>query len=100
MINELEVSANVYNALDEAKRKYFAYYQQNKESNMRHVKNIKDLVATIEHYGGSICDDKGLIEHEKRKDGGISTAKDYNAIVRAKVLGYTVVKRAKDYRYK
>lgn len=98
--NKLEVSANVYDALDEAKRKYFAYYQQNEESNMRHVKNIKDLVATIEHYGGSICDDKGLIKHEKKKDGGASTARDYNAIVRAKVLGCTVVKCANDYRYK
>ena len=49
---------------------------------------------------GSICDDKGLIEHEKRKDGGISTAKDYKAIVRAKVVGCTVVKRATYYRYK
>ena len=27
--NELEVSANVYDALDKANRKYFAYYQQN-----------------------------------------------------------------------
>ena len=30
--NELEVSTNVYDALDEAKRKYLAYYQQNEES--------------------------------------------------------------------
>ena len=53
--NELQVSADIYDALDESKRKYFSYYQDYSESNIKHVKNIKNLVATIEHYGGSVC---------------------------------------------
>ena len=30
------------------------------------MNNIKDLVATIEHYDGNICSDLGLINHEKK----------------------------------
>ena len=36
--NELQVSVNIYDALDESKRKYFAYYQSYEESNIKHVK--------------------------------------------------------------
>lgn len=92
--NELQVSANVYNALDEAKGKYYRYYQDHAESNIKHVKNIKELVATIEHYGGDICNDSGLIKHEKRADGNITTSKNYEALVRGKVLGCAVIKRS------
>ena len=38
--NELQVSANVYDALDEAKGKYFKYFQEFGESNIKHIKNI------------------------------------------------------------
>ena len=29
---------------------------------MKHVRNIRDLVSTIEHYGGSLSNDPGLIK--------------------------------------
>ena len=45
--NKLQVSANVYDALNKTKTKYFKYYQDLGESNIKNVKNIKDLVATI-----------------------------------------------------
>ena len=58
----------MYDALDEVKRKYYTYFQQTEDSNTKHVKTVNDLVATIEHSGGSVCEDAGLIEHEKKKD--------------------------------
>jgi len=97
--NELQVSVNIYDALDDPKRKYFAYYQSYEESNIKHVKNIKDLVATVEHYGGSVCEDEGLLEYEKKKDGNVRTSKNYPGIVRAKVMGYVVIKRANAERF-
>ena len=97
--NELQVSANIYDALDETKTKYFKYYQDYDESNIKHVKNIKDMIATIEHYGGNVCSDAGLIKYEKTVDGMVTTKKDYDKVVRAKVLGCAIIKRAKIQRY-
>ena len=94
------MSANIYNALDEAKSKYFSYHQQIEATNTKHVKTIKDLVATIEHYGGSISNDEGLLEYEKRKDGNVTTSKDYNAIVKEKVIAVAVIKRSNPERFK
>ena len=58
----------MYDALNEAKRNYYTYFQQTDDSNINHVNTIKDLVATIKHYGGSVCNDAGLIKHEENKD--------------------------------
>jgi len=35
--NEFQVSANIYDALDEVQRNYFSYFQQYNESNIKHV---------------------------------------------------------------
>ena len=57
-------------------------------------------MATIEHYGGSICDDKELIENELRKEGG-KMLQDYcKEIMKARVLGCAAIKRANMERYK
>ena len=53
----------------------------------------------IEHYGGSVCDDEGLINYEKKNDGNVTTSKNYAAVVRAKVLDCAVIKRANSERY-
>ena len=52
--NEVEVSSNVYDALDEIKRRYYNYYQGDNDSNMKHIQALNDLVASIEHHGGNI----------------------------------------------
>jgi len=93
------LSANVYDELDEAKRKYFSYFQQYDESNIKHVKNTKDLIATIEHYGGSMCTDEGLLMYKKKNDGSVTTNKNYESIVKGNVLGCAVIKRANAEQY-
>ena len=92
--NELEVSSNVYDALDEVKRKYYTYFQQTEDTNTKQIRAIKDLVVTIEHYGGTVCDDAGLVEHKENKDGGERDKEIYLKIVRAKTLGCAIIKRA------
>ena len=64
------------------------------------MKNIKDLVAAIENYGGSICNNEGLLEYEMKKDGNVKTTKNCTGIVRAKVLACAVIKRANVVRFK
>lgn len=72
---------------------------QLKDSNTNHVKSIKELVAKIEHYGGNVRGDMGLIEHEKEKDGGNSSDETYKKIFRAKTLGCAIVKYANNNKY-
>ena len=81
--NEVEVSSNVYDALDEMKRRYYNYYQGDDDSNMKHIQALNDLIASIEHHGGHIWLDEGLLEHEKKeaKQVGISHG-DYENIMK------------------
>ena len=58
------------------------------------------MVAIIEHYGGSICDDAGLVEHEENKDGGARDKETYLKIVRTKTIGCAIIKRANAERCK
>ena len=47
-----------------------------------------------------MCDDDGLIEHEKSKNGGVRDKDVYLKIVRAKNSGCAIIKRANTDRYK
>ena len=64
--NEAEVGSNVYDALDEIKRRYYNYYQGDNDSNMKHIQALNALVASVEHHGGNIWLDEDLLEHEKK----------------------------------
>ena len=74
------------------------------DSNVKHVKYIKDLVATIKHYGGDVCYDAGWIKHEKdlSKAAGKGTVTDatIKARVKGKVLGYVTIKHVNVERLK
>ena len=58
------------------------------------------MVATIEHYGESVCNNIGIIKYETKKDGGTKSEETYKKIVRAKTLDCAVIKRANLDRYK
>ena len=57
--NEVQVSSNVYDALNEIKRRHYNYYQGDDDSNIKHIQALNDLVASIEHHGGNIWLDEG-----------------------------------------
>jgi hypothetical protein len=54
-------------ALDDAKTKYYAYKQAYKTPLARYIKKIMTLVDVIEHYGGDLCSDPGLIAKHQPK---------------------------------
>lgn len=58
------------------------------------------MTATLEHYVGSVCNDAGLIEHEKNMDGDVRNDEIYKKIVRAKTFGCTIIKQANAEQYK
>jgi len=57
------------------------------------------MIATIEHYGGSVCTDEGLLVYKNKNDGNVTTNKNYESMVKGKVLGCAVIKREKAEHY-
>ena len=52
IMHQFESHISIYEALDEAKKKFYMYYQGPRTSNTQHVKNIQDMVDIIEYHGG------------------------------------------------
>ena len=63
----IETNTSVYCTLDEVKVLFYTYFQEENESNARHLKNFKSIVEVIEHLGVNIFADKTLVEHESIK---------------------------------
>ena len=96
----MEVSANVYDALDEIKRRYYNSYQGDDDSNMEYIQTLNDLVASIEHHGGNIWLDEGLLEHEMKNPEQVGLSHgDYENIMKQKVMATVMIKGANRTRY-
>ena len=100
--NSLE--RNQYEALDEAKKNYYLYYQGPKTSNTQHVKNIQDMVEVIEYHGGSVTDDQALVKYEKGLEAHLpisqrSSEKTLKKRAKDKMLGVALIRRADRGRY-
>ena len=65
IVHQFETHTSIYEALDEAKKNYYHYYQGPRTSNTQHVKNLQDMVDIIEYHGGSVTDDQALVEYER-----------------------------------
>ena len=84
--NEVGTNVSVYYAQHEAIKRFYSYYQNEDDSIATHLKNFKTMVAVVEHYGGDVFFDIGLIRHEKssdkKKGADEKTDKEYRQIVR------------------
>jgi hypothetical protein len=104
--HQLEANMSVYNSLDEAKKKFYAYKQGDDNSNAKHLQNFKSIVDVIEHFGGDIFQDKALKEHERSKYGEPIDEQDIEEherflekTVRNKMMAVAFIKRANTKRY-
>ena len=96
----MEVSSNVYDALDEIKRRYYDYCQGDNDSNMKHIQALNDSVASTKHHGENFWLDEGLLEHEKKDPEQIGLSNgDYQNIMKQKVMATVMIKRANRTRY-
>ena len=48
---QTETNTSIYDVLDDANSMYYAYKQENGESNAKHLKNFKSIVSAVEHLG-------------------------------------------------
>ena len=103
-MHQLKSYTSIYEALDEAKKNYYLYYQSPQPSNAQHVKNLQDMVDIIEYHGGSVTEDKALFEHKKKAEANLPTAEKSSEEAlkqraREKVLGVVLIRRADMGRY-
>ena len=100
---QIETNTSVYNALDEAHAMYYAYKQEPGESNAKHLRNFKSIVAAVEHLGGAMFADDALIIMEKKTyvEAGGSPKSDafYKKMVKDKMMGVAFLKLADQQRY-
>ena len=66
--NKIEENTSVYDALHEAKSKFYKYQQSDNKTLADHMRNFKDLCNSIEYHGGDTFFDKDMKEREIRTD--------------------------------
>ena len=66
--NKIDENTSMYDALHEAKAKFYRYQQADNESLADHMRNFKDLCNSIEYHGGDTFFDNGMKEREIRAD--------------------------------
>ena len=98
MMHEFDSRVYLWDALSEAKRRFYQYRQAENESNVTHVKNVKNLVSVIEHYGGTAFEDEALVKlakEEAEEEGEILDDKEAKARVKDKCMAIEVLKSSK-----
>ena len=66
--NKVEEHTSIYEALYDTKARLFSYKQKVDKSLADHVRNFKDIVGTIEHYGGNVFYNKEMVQYEMDRD--------------------------------
>ena len=66
---KFESQKNIYLALDNAKCTFYAYKQGPDETNANYMSKFKNTIEVIEHYGGTIGEDKALVLEELESAG-------------------------------
>ena len=99
---EMTTNASLYDAIDESKKRYYAYHQERWDGNEAHLKAFKSNTEVVEHYGGNLFGDKVLIDFEKSEDiknGVTRSDEQVRATAREKMMGTALLKRSDMSRY-
>ena len=96
--NKIEENTFIYNALHEAKAKFYRFQQSEGETLADHMRNFKDLGNSVDYHGGDIFFDKEMTEQEMRqdiKDNKLKlSTKDYRTRVVEKSKAVAFIKSA------
>ena len=66
--SQVETDTLVYDAVNEAKRRYYIMYQVEEDTNVTSLKDYISNVDTMDYYKSSIFEDPGLTAHEMTRD--------------------------------
>ena len=96
--HEMESHTCLWDALSEAKRRFYSYKQADHESNTMHVKNLKNLLSVVEYYDGEIFEDEVLmkeVKEESTKAGESITDEQCKLRTKNKCLALELAKSSK-----
>ena len=96
----MDTNTSIYDALDDVKMLFYTYRQDVNDSNDKHLRNFKRIVAAIDHQGGQMFADDALLNHERDVDAlqvGIKNRSEdeRKLCVREKTMGAVSLKRGK-----
>ena len=89
---EYDGHRNPYLALDDAKTKYYKYYQKENETNVSHFNTFRALAEVVEHHGGDIGRDDALVNLEIKK---VLPKEDINTVGSEKLTLFRSISRSK-----
>ena len=99
---QMTTNASLYDSIDEAKKRYYVYRKQPNDDNETHLWTFKSNSDVIEHYKGSLYEDKALIDYEKEQDtknGESHSEEELKGIVKEKMMDNALLKRSDMNRY-
>ena len=101
---EANTNESLYDALDEAKARYYKYRQAPEDENEQHLRTFKNIVEVAEDHGANLFKDQKLFEHEKKLDSDANkpakSDDEYWELVKNKAMGTSYVKWSDLTRYK
>ena len=84
----------IYLSLDNARTSYYAYTQGAKDSISSYLEHFRSLVEVLEHYGGAIGEDPGLLDATAAVSADADAATKRLNIARDRTPALTFLKRA------
>ena len=94
-----EVNSYIYLSLDDARTSYYAYAQGAKDSISSYLEHFRSLVEVLEHYGGAIGEDPGLLDATAAVSSNTNDATKRLKIARDRTLALAFLKRADRRRF-
>jgi hypothetical protein len=89
---EYDGHRNPYLSLDDAKTKYYKYYQKENETNVSHFNTFCALAEVVEHHGGDIGRDDALVNLEVKK---VLPGEDIDTVGSEKLALFRTISRSK-----
>ena len=102
---KFESQKNIYLALNNVKCAYYAYKQGPDETNANYMSKFKNTIEVIDHYGGTIGEDKALVLKElksARRNNETTSAKEIETatdLAKRKMHTIAFLKRSDKGRY-
>jgi hypothetical protein len=98
----VETNVSIYDAIDEAKRRYYRMYQGEEDTNATYLNDYRAAIDTLDHYESSIFEDPALIAYERdaaNKNKVTLTDEQIKTIVKDKMQGIGFLKKSDRGRY-
>jgi hypothetical protein len=89
----------IYLSLDNARTTYYAYTQGAEDSISSYIEHFRSLVEVLEHYGGAIGEDQGLLNATAAVSADADDGKKRLKIARDRTLALAFLKRANRRRF-